>query len=111
MSEVTLKKPSFEAFLQTQPSTNFLDLEGIKNPIERRKKRNRISSDEHRKRKKRYIALLEKTVYDLSEENLKLKEIVHKYELDLQLTNLEDENWSQYDPDLFSGLDNTFYPK
>ena len=111
MSEVILKKPSFEAFLQTQPSTNFVDIENIKNPIERRKKRNRISSDEHRKRKKRYIALLEETVTNLSEENEKLKKIVHQYELDLQLPNLDDANWSQYDPDLFSAYEKTFLAK
>lgn len=104
MSEVLLKKPTFEAFLETQPSIKFVDLDDAENPKERRRKRNRISSEEHRKRKRRYIALLENQVFDLSKENSVLKDIVLQYELNLQLQNLNHENWCQYDPNLNSSL-------
>jgi len=105
MSEVLLKKPTFEAFLETQPSTKYVDLDDAENPSERRRKRNRISSEEHRKRKRRYIALLENQVFNLSKENSVLKDIVLQYELDLQLQNLNHENWCQYDPNLTSSLE------
>lgn len=91
------KKPSFSAFIETQPDRKVL-FDGTESSIQRRRKRNRVSSEEHRARKKRYIEYLETTIYKLERENLQLRQTVENYELEDTLKNFEDENWSLYDP-------------
>ena len=91
------KKLSFSAFIETQPDRK-VSFDGTETRIQRRRKRNRVSSEEHRARKKRYIEYLETTIFKLERENLQLRQTVENYELENTLKNIDYENWSLYDP-------------